>query len=173
MTKSIVVTSSTFNAKLSGFVKSQVNQRDNLQSLIVFGLEHYGEHGDTAYLSKVMQACVGVRSLPTETLKGYIKQHANVRLEKDSKSGVLKFKKEGKEAEVVMPTKVWYDWEGAKHHATPDVDAIARIATIKTTLNKALKEGTLKDGQEQYVKDLLAAINSVKVEPTTTTLKAA
>ncbi|MCW8982484.1 MAG: hypothetical protein OQK13_00405 [Gammaproteobacteria bacterium] len=156
----MTVNTKNFSSKLSGLIKSAKTQRENLQELISFGLAHYAEHHDPVYLTKVANAAIGVRSLPTRTITDYIKHHANVGWTtlKDGKKG---FKRIGKETQVEMPNVTWYDWEGGKHNqVVEDYDA---LATIKSTLTKAFKkeeEGHLKEGQA----DKLARIKAIMEE---------
>jgi hypothetical protein len=159
----MTITTKNFSTKLSAFLTSTKTQRDNLQALIVFGLTHYRDHGDATYLSRGIQGCIGVKSLPTNTIKNYIKAQANLRLEA-GKDGAV-FKKEGKEVEVTLLDVAWYEWEGADHQAKPDVDAMARVKTLVTTLAKAIKEGTVKEGQEVYTAKLLAALRDLDNSP--------
>lgn len=152
MTNSI--TASNFNTKLAGFKTSINNQRDNLNDLIVFGIEHYSEHGNTLYLSKVMNTCVGVKALPTQAIKQFIQDHANVAWKKD-KAGNMVFKKNGKEVVAEIPTIKWYDSKHvANQQAKPDMDVVARTKSLLTSLTKAMKEGHIKEGQEELAAKL-------------------
>ena len=137
----------TFNRKLSGVVKSAKSMRDNVQELIVAGLVHYEEHQDTGYLTDLVRACQGVRSLPTTTISEYIKLHANVGWGK-LKDGKPGFKKVGKDIEVQMPEVTWYDWEGGKHNEVKSDYQF--LSTIKSAITKAVKaheEGRISDEQ--------------------------
>lgn len=147
-----------FNRKLSAVVKSAKTMRGNVQELIVAGLVHYEQHGDTGYLTDLARACKNVRSLPTLTITEYIKAHANVGWGKlkDKQSG---FKKVGKEIEVQMPNVTWFDWEGGTHNEIKeDYDLLASVRSAVTkAINKA-KAGQLKEGQEEYIKKLQVAL---------------
>ena len=141
------ITAKNFSAKLAGFKNSMLSQRDNLQEFLEFGLLHYKEHGNTIYLSRTLNVCVGVSALPTRAIKDYIKDHANVQWKKD-KAGNMVFMKVGKKVEVTMPDVVWYDSKHvAKDQAKPDMDVLARTKALLTNLNKALEEGHIKKGQ--------------------------
>jgi len=125
----------TFNRKLAAVVKSAKTMRDNVQELIVAGLVHFDEHGDATYLTELVRACQGVRSLPTTTISEYIKIHANVGWGKlkDQKGG---FKKIGKDIEVKMPEVTWYDWEGGEHNKVKSDYAFK--ASIKRAITNAV-----------------------------------
>lgn len=148
----------TFNRKLGNVVKSAKAMRDNVQELIVAGLVHYEQHGDTGYLTDLARACKGVKSLPTQTITDYIKEHANVGWGK-LKDKQLGFKKVGKEVEVRMPEVTWYDWEGGKHNQiTQDYDLLSSVRSAVTKAIKKAQEGHLKEGQEEYIAKLQAAL---------------
>ena len=139
-----------FKNKLDGFIKSQRTQRDNLQELIVAGLEHYRDHGDTGYLSLLIQRSVGVKSVPTKTITEYIKVHANVRYVK-LKDGAYGFQKATKDqpVEVEIPAVVWYEWKGGEHNKPKtDYDWEASIARLRQTMASKLEDGSIKKPEQ-------------------------
>jgi len=139
------VNSRTFNKVLGSFITSQKKSRDVLQSLIIFGLEQYKEHQNASFLSSIIIKCKGAKSIPTGTVKEYIKAHANVRFVKLS-DGTHGFKKDGEVAEVNTPDMPWYEWEGAKHNnVTVDMDVVAQAKRLLTMLRTKLEEGHVKD----------------------------
>lgn len=145
MAQQTVVNEKNFNAQLSGMLTSAKNMREKVQALIVFGLQHYKEHEDSTYLTKVIQAAVGVRALPTTTIKDYIKDHANLKYVK-LKDGKLGFKKEAKgvDPDIKMPDVVWWMWDGGKHNAdTADKDAFEVFQRFLKRLEsgKGIKDG--------------------------------
>lgn len=145
----------TFNRKLGNVIKSTKTLRDNMQELIVAGIVHYQNHGDTGYLTDLARACKGVKALPTLTITDYIKAHANVGWGKlkDKQPG---FKKVGKEVEVKMPDVTWYDWEGGKHNQiTSDYQFLSTIKSAVTKAVNAHKEGRISE--EQYAAAMKAA----------------
>lgn len=158
------ITTKNFNTKLSAVITSTKKMRENVQSLIGFGLEQYRDHGNASYLSSILNKCIGVKALPTVTLKDYIRDHANVNWTtlKDKTKG---FKKNGKDVEVTMPTVVWYEWEGGKHNdVKTDLDVMARIKSLHTQLSKALagNEGKkIKEGQEDKAVELERALSAM------------
>lgn len=143
------ITAKNFKSKLAGFKTSILTQRDNLQEFLEFGLLHYKKHGNTLYLSQTLNVCVGVKALPTKAIKDYIKDHANVTWAKN-KDGDMIFKKSGKQVEVTMPSVIWYNSKHvAKDQAKADMDVLARTKTLLTSLNNALKDGHVKEGQHE------------------------
>jgi len=131
------LTTKNFKSKLAGLIKSAKSQRDNINAFILFGLKHYEEHGDSTYLTQVLNACVNVKSLPTITIKDFIKEHANLLWTKN-KAGAFCFKKQGTEVKVTMPTVTWYNWKGGKHNATtPDMDVIGQAKSLLARIKKA------------------------------------
>ena len=139
-----------FKNKLDGWYRSQKSQRDNLQELIVAALEHYRDHGDTGYLSLLVQRAVNVKSVPTRTVTEYIKVHANVRYVK-LKDGNYGFQKATKDqpVEVEMPTVVWYEWEGGEHNKPKtDYDWEASIARVRQQMATKLETGNIKNPEK-------------------------
>lgn len=143
------ITAKNFKSKLAGFKNSMLTQRDNLQEFLEFGLLHYKENGNTVYLSQTLNVCVGVKALPTNAIKEYIKEHANVQWKKN-KDGDMVFKKVGKQVEVTMPSVIWYNSKHvAKDQAKADMDVLARTKSLLTSLTKALNDGHVKEGQHE------------------------
>jgi len=160
------ITAQTFNTRLSSFIKSQKTQRDTLQALLVFGLAFYkgditGESGDTGYLSSIMNSCIGVKSLPSNTIKDYIKAHANVKWGKSVKKGstALVFTKSSKVVEVELPTQTWYDYHSEKNTVTTDYDETKSIKMLMDTITKRIKSGHIKN--EEHGKEALAVLSGL------------
>lgn len=155
------ITTKNFNAKLSGLINSAKTQRDNLQALIVFGLLQYRDHGNTTFLSIALNKCIGVKSLPTTTIKDYIKEHANLRWTqlKDKSHG---FKKDGSVVEVKEIQVTWYDWDGGKHNrVTADMDVVAQAKALMNRIEKALKDHRVKDEtQAKVLREGLAVLTA-------------
>ena len=164
-TLTTTVTTNNFNTRLNSVKGRTETLRDLISELIVFGLEHIQESGNTVYLTKVMEVCKGTRSLPTNAIKDYIKVHCSNLVYGKDKAGNFVFKKEvkGKECAVTMPTVAWYDHESAaKAQAQADYDETARAKSLLTALTKALKEGKVKDpakatALQAALSDVLAA----------------
>lgn len=112
-----------FKNKLKGVITSAKNQRDNIQELIVAGIEQYEDSGRTTFLSDLLAQTVAVKSLPTVTIKDFIKEHTDLAYRKN-KAGEYMFVRADKEAEkVVKLVEVkWYDWKKAKHNNVKEVD---------------------------------------------------
>jgi len=131
----------TYKRKLNSVLKSAKTQRDNVQELIIAGLEQYSEHGSCNYLTMLVQGCIGVRSLPTRSITAYIQAHANVTWAK-LKDGTDGYKKKGKGVEVSMPDVTWYDWEGNNHNTVAtEFDVLKAIHSLKKRYDKAVEKG--------------------------------
>ena len=139
----------TFNKKLGGIVASAKSQRDSVQLLIASGVEQYLEHQDTGQLSRLVAACVTVKSLPTTVIKDYIKSRVNVKYVK-ARDGSMVFKKDGEAPTMLEALDVsWYDWKGNNQHKPKaDVDILQKLKNFAASLEKTLVEGKLKAGQE-------------------------
>lgn len=150
-----------FSSKLAGVIRSAKTQRDAIQALIESGLAQYcleGSDGkpcgNTGQLTQVIQACVGVKSLPTNTIKNYIKEHANVMFTKNKK-GEYVFKKLGKEVQVTEPKETWYNWSGNKEaKPQPDIKLIARTKAMLTAIKKGIEEDKLEDVSGEMAHEL-------------------
>lgn len=141
-----------FNSKLNGVIKSALNQRDNIQLLIVAGIDQYAESGRTTYLSDMLTATVGVKSLPSVTIKDFIKEHTDLTYSKN-KADEYQFLRADKSADKVAltPTINWYDWKKAKHNNVATVDYSKRLTNnvkkaIETGLDKQAIVNALIDG---------------------------
>lgn len=129
-----------FNSRLSNFIKSSKTQRDNLDWLIHAGIVQYAYHGRTNYLSNLLNESVAVKSLPTVTIKDFIKEHTDLKVKTDSKTGLMTFVRANKEdsKKAIIPSFKWYEWKKAKHNDVKEVDH-AKLA-IKHL--KAINDGT-------------------------------
>lgn len=131
---------SVFTKKLNSFLKSAKNQRDQMQWLIEAGVWQYADSGRTTYLSDLLNESVKVKSLPTVTIKDFIKEHTDLKIKTDSKTELMTFIRADKEQPKVatIPSYTWYDWKKAKHNDVKEVDH-SKLA-IKHL--KALNDGT-------------------------------
>jgi hypothetical protein len=142
------LTDKQYNVKLNAFIKSSTTQRDNCQVLIVEGIQQYIDSGRTTRLSTFLSKSVAVKSIPTVTIKDFIKSYTNLKYSKN-KVGEMMFLKDDKNDTVsTLPTEMWYDWKKAKHNDVKEVDYAKRLTN---DVKKALEKGT-------NPQDLLAAL---------------
>lgn len=139
-------------------IKSVTAMRDNLQAMLVFGFKEAAESGNLNYLTDSLQACIGVKALPTQSIKEYIKAHVNVKWVK-RKDKTYGFAKDGA-LEVQECTIPWYSHETAKHQATADLDPIAQAKAFLTRLTKAIEGHTVKEGEEDHARTIQNALKS-------------
>ena len=137
---------------------------------MLFGMEHYEKTGDTGFLDRCMTACVGVAALPTQKMKVFIQAHANVSWrEIEIKSGKQKgkkshaFKKRGKTATYQAPNTNWWEFSIAGD-VVADLDTDARIINFIKAIDKATKEGHIKDKKhaketKKVLEGLVATLN--------------
>lgn len=146
------LTAKNFKSKLSTYINTETNRRDQMQNFISFAVLHYGGKtdndkqttGDTSLLTALMRSCIGVKSLPTVTIKDYIKAHANVHWVKSSGGNEYVFKKisKGVDVNIVECLTPWYEWEGGEHNKVKaDADVIAWAKAVLTRISTAEKEG--------------------------------
>ena len=147
-----------FNARLSSTLKSAVSLRDNIQGLLIFALVHFREHGDTSYLTKIMNGTIGVKSIPTATIKDYIKNHAPVVWKENKKKDGLLFKKTGECSDTVIPNKPWYEFS-QQHQAKKDMDVLAQARSLLKRITTSLEAETVKNVEEaKTIRDTLRSI---------------
>jgi len=155
----------SFKTKLNSFITNATKQRDVLQELIHMALDHLEEKDSTIYLTMLLTRSVDVKSLPSVTIKDYIKEHAPVKYAKDS-DGNHVFKQD-KASEVVLttrPTETWYDWKKAKHNNVKETDYGKRLTTdVKRLIEKGDKSSIISSliAGGLSTKDLLSMIDSL------------
>lgn len=153
----------TFNQNVSTIKRSGETVATAIQNAVIQALLHYKENEDTIFLTRLMDAARGSSAIRTNTLKEFIKAHANVIFTKSKAKNdktVQVFKKINKKeaAEIKEVTSRWQDFNH-EGNVTPDIDAIARAKSFMTILSKALKgEKHLKDGQREQAEKLLNAM---------------
>lgn len=147
----MTISISNFKAKLSAFKKSATSQRDNLQQLIMFAIDHAANHQDEfTCLSQVLNATIEVKAFRSETIKDYIKAHVtNIQYSK-LKDGSMGFSKvtKGVPCEYTVPAMPWYEFN-TKGEAKADVHPLTLLKSWMTRAEKALNEGKVRDEVEQ------------------------
>lgn len=133
------LTDKQYNTKLNAFIKSSTTQRDNCQVLIVQGIQQYIDSGRTTRLSMFLSKSVAVKSIPTVTIKDFIKEHTNLKYAKNKAGEYMFLKDTASEAVNVLPTTNWYDWTKAKHNNVKDIDYAKRLTN---DVKKAIEKGT-------------------------------
>ena len=141
----------SFKSKLNNFMNGELSRRDELQELIHMALDHLADKNDPVYLTMLLTRSVAVKSLPTVTIKDYIKANAPVKYAKN-KAGdhVFMQDKTSESVLTVRPAETWYDWKKAKHNQVRETDYSKRL----TTDAKKLIENGKKN---EIVSSLLAA----------------
>jgi len=145
----------TFKTKLNAVIKSESTLRDNVQALAVSAIETYGQHGDTSRIEMLVNASIKMKSIRSQTLKEFIKEHANVKFTpvKDGVGFVVK--KIGKGAiEVKEVTINWYDFDKVGV-AKPDMDLLLKAKAMMAGWGKSIEEGKAR---RNTFNDRLAAI---------------
>jgi len=132
-----------FKMMLENVVANEATMRDNVQALAVSAIETYGQHGDTSRIEMLVNASIKMKSIRSQTLKEFIKDHANVKFTpvKDGVGFVVK--KIGKGAiEVKEVASNWYDFDKVGVAVEKEVMKVLKgaLATIK----KAQSDNKLK-----------------------------
>ena len=133
-----------FKMMLENVIANESTMRDNVQALAVSAIETYGQHGDTSRIEMLVNATIKMKSIRSQTLKEFIKDHANVKFTpvKDGVGFVVK--KIGKGAiEVKEVTINWYDFDNAGV-AKPDADLLLKLQATMSGWDKSIEEGKAK-----------------------------
>jgi len=134
----------TFKTKLATVVKSEATLRGNIQALTISAVDTFAQHGDTSRIEMLVNASVTMRSVRSNTLKDFIKAHANVKFTPAENNKGFTVKKIGKGAIETKPIESdWFDFnkEGI---AKPDLDLILKAKALLSSLDKAKEEGRAK-----------------------------
>ncbi len=155
----------SFKSKLNNFITNATSQREELQELIHMALDHLAEKNDPVYLTMLLTRSVKVKSLPTVTIKDYIKANAPVKYTKNKAGDHVFIQDKNSESVLtVRPTETWYDWKKAKHNNVKETDYSKRLTT---DVKKLIKKGHKKDIMSALLagglstKDLLSMIDSL------------
>jgi len=133
----------TFKTKLNAVIKSESTLRDNVQALAVSAIETFGNHGDTSRIEMLVNASIKMKSIRSQTLKEFIKEHANVKFTPVKDGAGFVVKKVGKGAiEVKVVESNWYDFDKVGVAVEKEVMKVLKgaLATIK----KAQSDNKLK-----------------------------
>ena len=137
-----------FNLLLENVIGSERTNRDNIQKLVESAISTYGEHGDTSRLERLINGVKGMASIRGNTLKAFIKAHANVKFIPSKDLSTLSVKKVGKGSiEIKEVTSLWYEFDNAGK-VTPDMDYIAELKKLNNKFQKRKEEGTAKVSTE-------------------------
>lgn len=134
------ITLKTLPAKLAGIKRSCATQAKNIQAVLEFGFDQFEEHGNTSPLSMALSCFVGIPSLPTVKLKGYLSAAGfNPVKDKGNKSAWIVRK--SKKVEYSRPEATWDQFENMA-----DVQLVDVIKTLKST------HGRIDKAQDQDAK---------------------
>lgn len=145
------------NTKINSFLRSDRAKRDQLQELIEITRDHAEKHGDFTLLSKLITGLQENKSRNLKAITAYI-QAFTTGIEW-SKNGYKKSK--GATIEFKAFDCTWFDFKANKDgNKVAKVDAISRVKSLLATLEKALEEGTLKEGQEEQANKITKALHA-------------
>ena len=133
----------TFKTKLNAVIKSESTLRDNVQALAVSAIETFGNHGDTSRIEMLVNASIKMKSIRSQTLKEFIKDHANVKFTPVKDGAGFVVKKVGKGAiEVKEVASNWYDFD--KVGVAVEKEAMKVLKGALATIKKAQSDNKLK-----------------------------
>ena len=133
----------SFKSKLNNFMNGELSRREELQELIHMALDHLAEKDDPVYLTMLLTRSVKVKSLPSVTIKDYIKANAPVKYDKNTAGDYIFIQdKESESVLTVRPTETWYDWKKGKHNSVRTTDYGKRFTT---NAKKLIENGKKND----------------------------
>ena len=140
---------------LENVVANESTMRDNVQALAVSAIETFGQHGDTSRIEMLVNATIKMKSIRSQTLKEFIKDHANVKFTPVKDGAGFVVKKIGKGAiEVKEVTVSWYDFDKVGV-AKSDMDLLLKVQAVMSGWDKSIEEGKAK---RNAFNDRMAAI---------------
>ncbi len=132
-----------FKMMLDNVVANESTMRDNVQELVVSAIETFGNHGDTSRIEMLVNASIKMKSIRSQTLKEFIKDHANVKFTPVKDGAGFVVKKVGKGAiEVKEVTVNWYDFD--KVGVAVEKEAMKVLRGALATIKKAQSDNKLK-----------------------------
>ena len=132
-----------FNMLLANVIKAEGSIRDNVQTLVESAISTYGEHGDTSRIEALVNASVKMRSIRSNTLKEFIKAHANVKFEPLQNNDGFKVRKIGKGAMEIQPIEtLWYDFNN--EGIAKEKELLSMLNGFVNQVDKAEEKGILK-----------------------------
>lgn len=155
----------TFNTKLSGVVRSLNTSKVNIQELIEAGFAQYEEHGNTVYLTALVNKVKATKAAPLKTITAYIAEQANVKWQtRMTKLGKVSgyVKAEGKATPAVNRLdEAWYDWAKGGHNAVTEVKVESSVLSLVKRLEAAMDKGTVDN--RELAEKAVETLRSIKL----------
>ena len=151
----------SFTKLATATVKAGQTVAENLQQLIEMGLDHYNKSGDTEYLTRCIVTAQKARSVKADSIKLYIREHANVKwVEEKDKQPV--FKKRGKSApvEVKVPEVDWPEYT-AQDKVTPDFDIDKALEALIKKASKSVEDDKVAEEKLAHTLELMSQLKEL------------
>ena len=134
------ITAETLSAELKDFRATGRKAVRRAQEFIICGLGIYLNTGNTEPLLRIYKACTIDSGMDKRTMLGFIKAHANVKLEHEGKKNA-KFIKRGKGGMVVKAIAGWwFDHAPSDKLPTPAMDVSKAVDTFIKRIQREMKE---------------------------------
>jgi hypothetical protein len=155
-----------FTSKLKSAIKRESSFRDSIEDLARAAIERYSSNGDTSRIARLVNASVSMHSIRSNTLKEYIKFHANVVFteQKDGSGFTVKKNKADDSIEATIPEgdSRWYEFDNVGK--AKEKIALKILKGAISSITKANDDGNLKtmtSAEEKMVARLKADIESM------------
>lgn len=140
---------------IAQIVKGATALRGMVQEVTEFGLAHYAQHGDSTYLTKLLSETASCRTIRTATLQAYIEAHSNLVWASDKTKG-NRFVSDGKQRNVTMPLKPWYEHDNKGEAKAVKLDS--RVHSLLKAVQDAQVDGRLQVEDKAKVQAELAQV---------------
>tara|TARA_R100000458_G_C8229685_1_gene211751 strand:- start:152 stop:646 length:495 start_codon:yes stop_codon:yes gene_type:complete len=155
-----------FNSELKEVGKTEESLRDRVENLARAAIEKYSSNGDTSRIANLVNDSLNWRSIRGNTLKEYIKFHANV-VFKEKKEGAgftVKKNKADDSIEATIPEgdSRWYNFDNVG--IAKEKIALKILKGAISSITKANDDGNLKtmtSAEEKMVARLKADIEAL------------
>ena len=134
---------------------------ENLQQLIEMGLDHYNKSGDTEYLTRCIVTAQKARSVKADSIKLYIREHANVKwVEAEGKEPVFRKIGKGSQPEVKAPEVDWPEYTG-QDKVTPDFDIDKALEQLLKKASKSVEDDKVAEEKLAHTLELMSQLKEL------------
>ena len=164
------ITTQNWGRFIGGLRSAMKTIREKVQAGLLFGFTHYADHGDTKYLTDMVNLANELKTVNARKLQRYVEAHTNLvwtQTKLDNDTVVEQFKKSKKKVDAgiaafTTPTMSWFEFE--KHDSVPvafDPDKVVDSAIAQIRKKIADKDAKFK-GTRTHAKKVLAELENLR-----------
>lgn len=148
----------SLQTRVKAFLTQDKNQRDKIQSLIVECREHGKQHNDWSVLSLLIIGLRNNKSRNIKAITAYIQDYTKgIVWQKSDKYEGYKVIKD-QDVELLELTETWFEHKANQAAQQVFIDPMSRVKSLVTTLSNALRDGKIKEGEEEKAANTLRAL---------------